>query len=87
MSQAADRRRTFRELHEFGCFVIPNPWDLGSARLLVRLGFKALATTSCGFAWSLGRPDHGISVGEKLAHLQLLSNSVEIGRASCRERV
>ena len=55
----ADKRRAFRELHDGGCFVIPNPWDLGSARYLQSLGFKALATTSSGFAWSQGRPDGG----------------------------
>ena len=51
-SDIADRRRTFRRLHESGCFVIPNPWDVGSARMLQGLGFKALATTSSGYAWS-----------------------------------
>jgi 2-methylisocitrate lyase-like PEP mutase family enzyme len=66
----ADRRRTFRQLHEGGCFVIPNPWDVGSARFLQGLGFKALATTSSGFAWSQGRPDNGISRDMALAHLR-----------------
>jgi 2-methylisocitrate lyase-like PEP mutase family enzyme len=47
----ADKRRAFRQLHEAGCFVIPNPWDVGSARFLQSLGFKALASTSSGFAW------------------------------------
>src|ERR1700704_524486 len=51
------RRRAFRQLHESGCFLIPNPWDVGSARYLQGLGFKALATTSAGFAFSIGRPD------------------------------
>ncbi|TMC66917.1 MAG: isocitrate lyase/phosphoenolpyruvate mutase family protein, partial [Chloroflexi bacterium] len=60
----------FRRLHESGCFVIPNPWDLGSARLLARLGFRALATTSSGFAWSRGRPDNRMSVEETLGHLR-----------------
>ena len=57
-SDIAARRRTFRQLHESGCFVIPNPWDTGSARYLQGLGFKALATTSAGAAWalSLGQP-------------------------------
>ena len=53
---AADKRAKFRQLHESGCFVIPNPWDVGSAVMLEHLGFKALATTSAGMAWSLGRP-------------------------------
>ena len=66
----ADRRRTFKQLHEDGCFVIPNPWDVGSARFLQGLGFKALATTSSGFAWSQGRPDNGISLDMALAHLR-----------------
>ena len=65
-----DRRRTFRELHSSGCFVIPNPWDVGSARYLQSLGFKALATTSSGFAWSRGRPDNGVSRDTVLGHLR-----------------
>jgi 2-methylisocitrate lyase-like PEP mutase family enzyme len=65
----ADKRRAFRQLHEAGCFVIPNPWDAGSARMLQGLGFKALATTSSGFAWSRGCPDNGISREMALAHL------------------
>lgn len=64
-----DKRRAFRELHEAGCFVIPNPWDLGSARILQGLGFKALATTSSGFAWSQALPDNGITRDMALAHL------------------
>ncbi|HSS71717.1 MAG TPA: isocitrate lyase/phosphoenolpyruvate mutase family protein [Casimicrobiaceae bacterium] len=67
----ADKRRTFQQLHETGCFVIPNPWDLGSARYLQSLGFKALATTSSGFAWSQAHPDGGaISRDRALHHLQ-----------------
>jgi 2-methylisocitrate lyase-like PEP mutase family enzyme len=73
-----DRRRVFRELHQAGCFVIPNPWDLGSARALVELGFPALATTSAGFAWSLGRPDYGVSLEEKLAHLRSITEAVGV---------
>ena len=69
-SAAIDRTGAFRRLHESGCFVIPNPWDVGSARALVRLGFPALATTSSGFAWSLGRPDNGLSLEEALAHFR-----------------
>ena len=52
----ADKRRTFRQLHQSGCFAIPNPWDVGSARYLQGLGFRALATTSSGYAWSTARP-------------------------------
>ena len=68
-SSISDRRRAFHKLHEAGCFVIPNPWDVGSARFLQSLGFKALATTSSGFAWSQGRPDGGISRDMALEHL------------------
>ena len=73
-----ERRDTFRRLHQTGCFVIPNPWDLGSARLLVSLGFRALATTSAGFAWSRGRPDGGVSVEEVLTHLREISGNVPV---------
>ncbi|MEO8520597.1 MAG: isocitrate lyase/phosphoenolpyruvate mutase family protein [Acidobacteriota bacterium] len=78
MTSATDRRRAFHQLHATGCFVIPNPWDAGSARMLARLGFAALATTSAGFAWSLGRADTQVSVEEMLAHLRLVAESVEI---------
>ena len=66
----ADKRRAFQQLHAAGCFVIPNPWDIGSARFLQGLGFKALATTSSGFAWSLGEPDGAASRDTVLAHLE-----------------
>ena len=65
-----ERRQAFRRLHESGCFVIPNPWDVGSARYLQILGFKALATTSSGHAWSHGFADGAIPLGGVLAHLQ-----------------
>ncbi len=65
----AEKRRAFQQLHEAGCFVIPNPWDVGSALYLQSLGFKALATTSSGFAWSQGRADGGMSRDQVLAHL------------------
>jgi len=65
----ADKRRAFHRLHESGCFVIPNPWDVGSARYLQGLGFKALATTSSGFAWSHGHRDGGMSRDRVLDHL------------------
>jgi 2-methylisocitrate lyase-like PEP mutase family enzyme len=65
----ADKRRAFHRLHEAGCFVIPNPWDVGSARFLQGLGFKALATTSSGFAWSHGHHDGGMSRDRVLDHL------------------
>ena len=78
MTPQSDRCRVFRRLHESGCFVIPNPWDLGSARLLARLGFRALATTSSGFAWSQGRPDNRMSLEEVLGHLRSIAQGVEI---------
>ena len=65
----ADKRRTFHKLHEAGCFASPNPWDVGSARFLQGLGFKALATTSSGFAWSHGHRDGGMSRDRVLDHL------------------
>jgi len=65
----ADKRRAFHKLHEAGCFAIPNPWDIGSARFLQGLGFKALATTSSGFAWSHGHRDGGMSRDRVLDHL------------------
>jgi len=65
----ADKRRAFRALHQSGCFVIPNPWDPGSARYLESLGFKALATTSSGFAWSRARADNHVERDTVLAHL------------------
>jgi 2-methylisocitrate lyase-like PEP mutase family enzyme len=78
MTQPTERCRTFRQLHESGCFVVPNPWDLGSARLLAQLGFRALATTSSGLAWSLGQADHHVSLEAALAHLRAISQAVEI---------
>ena len=68
----------FRELHASGCFVIPNPWDAGSARLLEQLGFQALATTSSGFAWSTGRRDNHITLEGALAHFHAISSAVAI---------
>jgi len=68
----------FRRLHDAGCFVVPNPWDIGSARILVGLGFKAVATTSAGLAWSLGRRDNEISVELSLSHLRTLAAAVEV---------
>jgi 2-methylisocitrate lyase-like PEP mutase family enzyme len=74
----SDKRRTFHELHQSGCFVIPNPWDIGSALFLQTLGFKALATTSSGFAWSQGRPDGGISRDMALAHLRQIVAATDV---------
>ncbi|HEY2817832.1 MAG TPA: isocitrate lyase/phosphoenolpyruvate mutase family protein [Casimicrobiaceae bacterium] len=74
----AAKRATLRDLHASGCFVIPNPWDVGSARYLQTLGFKALATTSSGCAWSLGRPDNAVSLDEALDHLRALANATDV---------
>lgn len=74
----ADKRLAFRRLHETGCFVIPNPWDLGSARWLQGLGFKALATTSSGFAWSRGHPDNGVTREMVLAHLHEIVEATDL---------
>ena len=78
MSDSGARVREFHRLHQSGCFVIPNPWDLGSARLLEQLGFPALATTSSGFAWSLGRPDNHVSLEEALAHVRSIAAGVAV---------
>lgn len=75
---ASDRCRSFHQLHQSGCFVIPNPWDLGSARLLAGMGFSALATTSAGLAWSLGRRDNQVSLPEVLAHLRSIAGGVDL---------
>jgi 2-methylisocitrate lyase-like PEP mutase family enzyme len=74
----ADKRRTFHQLHEAGCFVIPNPWDVGSARYLQGLGFKALATTSSGFAWSHGHRDGGMSRDRVIEHLAGMVEATDV---------
>jgi 2-methylisocitrate lyase-like PEP mutase family enzyme len=74
----ADKRRLFRELHRSGCFVIPNPWDIGSARYLQSLGFKALASTSSGFAWSRGYADGAVPREQVLAHLRELAAATDV---------
>ena len=74
----ADKRRTFRKLHERGCFVIPNPWDVGSARYLQSLGFKALASTSSGFAWSEGHADSHVPRDTVLEHLRELVAATDL---------
>jgi len=73
-----DKRATFRKMHEAGCFVIPNPWDVGSAKALQQLGFKALASTSAGFAWAIGKADNRVTLEEKLAHLTALCGAVDL---------
>jgi len=78
MPTVAERRRTFRTLHERGCFVIPNPWDVGSARYLQHLGFKALASTSAGFAFAQGLPDNRVSRDMVLAHLREIVAATDV---------
>jgi 2-methylisocitrate lyase-like PEP mutase family enzyme len=78
MSTVADRRRSFRELHARGCFVIPNPWDVGSARVLEQLGFLALATTSSGFAWSVGCADNHVTLDQALAYMDAVATAVDV---------
>ena len=73
-----DRRTAYRKLHESGCFVIPNPWDAGSALYLRHLGFKALATTSAGYAFSLGLPDAAVSRDAMLANIAAIVAAVDL---------
>jgi 2-methylisocitrate lyase-like PEP mutase family enzyme len=72
------KRARFRQLHEEGCFILPNPWDAGSAKMLEHLGFEALASTSTGFAWTTGRPDYALARDDVLGHLGTLSAAVSV---------
>jgi 2-methylisocitrate lyase-like PEP mutase family enzyme len=74
----AEKRAAFRALHATGCFVIPNPWDVGSARMLQHLGFAALATTSSASAWATGRPDYAVSLDDVLQHLTAMCAAVDV---------
>jgi 2-methylisocitrate lyase-like PEP mutase family enzyme len=74
----ADKRATFRKLHEAGCFVLPNPFDVGTAKALQHLGFKAIASTSAGFAWALGKADNRVTVDDVCAHLAAISVAVDV---------
>src|SRR5436309_264363 len=78
MLTPADKRAAFRKLHESGCFIIPNPFDVGSARALQHLGFKALASTSAGFAWTIGKADNHVTLGEACDHLTALCAAVDL---------
>jgi 2-methylisocitrate lyase-like PEP mutase family enzyme len=78
MPTPSEKRRAFRRLHESGCFVIPNPWDVGTVRYLQNAGFKALATTSAGFAWSRGLADGGVTRDVMLAHIAELSAAADV---------
>src|SRR3954466_1097695 len=74
----ADKRAGFRALHQQGCFVLPNPWDAGSARMLQHLGFAALASPSSGYAWTTGRPDYAVMRADVLGHLASMCAVVDI---------
>ena len=78
MPSIADKRREFRRLHESGCFVIPNPWDIGTTRYLQHLGFKALATTSLGYAFSQGLADGAVSREAMLAHIAEIAAAADV---------
>src|SRR5262245_36546746 len=80
MIEPSARRVAFQKLHERGCFVMPNPWDVGSARYLAHLGFPALATTSSGFAFSRGLPDSDLAVPRDvaLAHIAEIVAAVDV---------
>jgi 2-methylisocitrate lyase-like PEP mutase family enzyme len=73
-----DKRKAFHALHASGCFVLPNPWDAGSARYLQGLGFKALASTSSGMAWSMGHPDNRVQREQVLAHLRQIVAATDL---------
>ncbi len=75
---AQDKRAQFRKLHESGCFVLPNPFDVGSAKALQHLGFKAIASTSAGFAWTIGKADNRVTVDDACHHLAAISAAVDI---------
>jgi 2-methylisocitrate lyase-like PEP mutase family enzyme len=78
MLTTADKRAAFKKLHESGCFIIPNPFDIGSAKALQHLGFKALASTSAGFAWTIGKADNRVTVDEVCDHLTALCAAVDL---------
>ena len=78
MTSQSDKVDAFRRLHVEGCFVMPNPWDVGTAVVLEQMGFAALATTSAGHAWSLGRPDNGVRRDEALEHLRQIAGAVDV---------
>lgn len=78
MQTLAEKRREFRKLHEAGCLVLPNPWDVGSARYLQGLGFKALATTSAGAAFAMGYADHDVPLDVMLHHLRDIAKAVDV---------
>jgi 2-methylisocitrate lyase-like PEP mutase family enzyme len=78
MLPTADKRAAFKKLHESGCFIIPNPFDVGSAVALQHLGFKALASTSAGFAWTIAKADNRVTVDDVCDHLTAVCAAVDI---------
>jgi 2-methylisocitrate lyase-like PEP mutase family enzyme len=86
MTTPNPRVQAFHRLHESGCFVVANPWDVGSARLLEQLGFSALATTSAGFAWSVGCHDNGVTIDQALAHYAAVVAAVHLPVSADFER-
>jgi 2-methylisocitrate lyase-like PEP mutase family enzyme len=78
MSVQDERVAAFRRLHESGCFVMPNPWDVGTAVALRKMGFEALATTSAGHAWSVARPDNELALEQALDHLRAVAGAVDV---------
>jgi methylisocitrate lyase len=78
MKTPDEKRQTFHALHRSGCFVIPNPWDAGSARYLEQLGFQAIATTSAGYAWTQGQSDTHVALDDMLRHYETMTAAVDI---------
>lgn len=78
ISSISDRRAAFRKMHDGGCFVLPNPWDAGSARMFQHFGFRALASTSTGYAWTTGRQDYAMTLSDVLNHLKILCETVDL---------
>ena len=78
MNVQDDRVAAFHRLHATGCFVMPNPWDAGSARALAQLGFQALATTSAGLAWTFGRADNNVMLDQTIEHLRAVVDAVDV---------
>ena len=84
MLTQAEKGHAFAELHKrAGTFIIPNPWDIGSARLLTHLGFEALATSSAGYAFSIGKPDNAVGRDAMLAHAGIRRRC---NRSACQHR-
>lgn len=76
--QGSDRTADFHRMHSDGCFVMPNPWDIGTAKILEQLGFEALATTSAGLAWTLGVADDDLTLEQTLEHLRQIAGAVTV---------